>query len=114
MPLSQFSRTELVIGAEAVEKLKDCRVALFGLGGVGGSAGEALVRSGIGHLDLIDFDRVNHTNLNRQVISLHSNIGQYKTRPRAHLHVRSRVNFLHRLHVHGRHSARQKHMSLAN
>ena len=79
MPLSQFSRTELVIGAEAVEKLKDCRVALFGLGGVGGNAGEALVRSGIGHLDLIDFDRVNHTNLNRQVISLHSNIGQYKT-----------------------------------
>ena len=47
MPLSQFSRTELVIGAEAVEKLKDCRVALFGLGGVGGNAGEALVRSGI-------------------------------------------------------------------
>ena len=79
MPLNQFSRTELVIGTESVEKLKNSHVALFGLGGVGGNAGEALVRAGIGHLDLIDFDRVNHTNLNRQVISLHSTIGQYKT-----------------------------------
>ena len=79
MSFNQFSRTELVIGTDSLEILKNSRIALFGLGGVGGNAGEALIRAGIGHMDLIDFDRVNYTNLNRQVISLHSTIGQYKT-----------------------------------
>lgn len=79
MSIHPFSRTQLVIGKEAIDILHNSRVALFGLGGVGGSCGEALVRAGIGTLDLIDFDRVNQTNLNRQVIALHSTIGQYKT-----------------------------------
>lgn len=79
MAFSQNARTELVLGRDQVKKLSECRVAVFGLGGVGGNAAEALVRAGIGTLDLTDFDRVNHTNLNRQIISLHSTVGQYKT-----------------------------------
>ena len=63
--LNPYSRTELVIGREAVEKLHHSRVAVFGLGGVGGSAVEALARSGVGTLDLIDNDQVCMTNLNR-------------------------------------------------
>lgn len=76
---NQFSRTELLLGEEAMQKLKASHVAVFGVGGVGGFAAEALVRSGIGHIDLIDNDTVSLTNLNRQIIALHSTIGRYKT-----------------------------------
>ena len=77
--IDQFHRTELLIGADAMERLRASRVALFGVGGVGGYAAEALARSGIGTLDLIDNDTVSVTNLNRQIIALHSTVGQYKT-----------------------------------
>ena len=76
--LNQFSRTELIFGKEAMEKLKQSRVAVFGIGGVGGYAVEALARSGVGTLDIIDDDKVCLTNLNRQIIALHSSIGKYK------------------------------------
>ncbi len=75
---NQFSRTELLLGEEAMEKLKNSRVAVFGVGGVGGYAVEALARSGVGALDLIDDDKICLTNLNRQIIALHSTIGKYK------------------------------------
>ena len=73
-----FSRTRLLLGPEAMEYLARCRVAVFGIGGVGGYAVEALARSGIGALDLIDDDRVSLTNLNRQLHAMHSTMGQYK------------------------------------
>lgn len=76
--LNQFSRTELLVGKESMEKLNKCRVAIFGIGGVGGYAAEALARSGIGTLDLIDDDRICLTNLNRQIFALHSTVGKYK------------------------------------
>ena len=76
--LNQFSRTELLFGKEAMEKLANSRVAVFGIGGVGGYTVEALVRSGIGKLDLIDDDKVCLTNLNRQIIATRSTIGKYK------------------------------------
>lgn len=76
--LTQFSRTELIFGKEAIEKLQSSRVAVFGIGGVGGYAVEALARSGIGALDLIDDDKVCLTNLNRQIIATRSTIGKYK------------------------------------
>ena len=75
---NQFSRTETLIGKEALEKLAKSRVAVFGVGGVGGYVVEALVRAGIGSLDLIDNDDVNLTNINRQIIALHSTIGKPK------------------------------------
>ncbi len=71
----QYSRTRLLLGDDGLEKLRNARVAVFGLGGVGGYAVEALARSGIGQLDLIDDDEINVTNLNRQVLALHSTIG---------------------------------------
>ena len=74
-----FSRTESLIGAAALEKLKNAKVAVFGVGGVGGYAVEALVRSGVGELLLVDSDKVSESNLNRQIIALHSTLGQYKT-----------------------------------
>ena len=77
--LDQFSRTEILFGREAMEKLKNARVAVFGIGGVGGYVCEALVRSGVGCLDLIDNDTVSVTNLNRQIIATHKTIGKYKT-----------------------------------
>lgn len=77
--LTQFSRTELLLGKDAMEKLSSSRVAVFGIGGVGGYACEALVRSGVGHFDLIDDDKVCLTNLNRQIIATRKTIGQYKT-----------------------------------
>ena len=77
--INQFSRTELLIGKAGLEKLKNSRVAVFGLGGVGGYTVEALVRSGIGEIDIIDNDTVSLTNLNRQIYALHSTIGSYKT-----------------------------------
>ena len=76
--MDQFSRTELVLGAAAVAHLKACRVAIFGVGGVGGYAAEALVRSGVGAIDLYDDDRVCLTNLNRQLIATRKTVGQYK------------------------------------
>ena len=75
----QFSRTERILGPEALEKLAASRVAVFGLGGVGGYVCEALARSGVGHFDLIDKDVVDVTNLNRQIIALHSTVGRPKT-----------------------------------
>ena len=75
----QFSRTRLLIGDEAINKLKNSRVAVFGIGGVGGYVCEALVRSGVGAFDLIDSDTVSLTNLNRQIIATHKSIGRYKT-----------------------------------
>ena len=75
----QYSRTELIIGKAALEKLSRCRVAVFGLGGVGGYAAEALARSGIGALDLIDSDSAAVSNLNRQLIALKSTVGRLKT-----------------------------------
>ncbi|MBP1567761.1 MAG: tRNA threonylcarbamoyladenosine dehydratase [Oscillospiraceae bacterium] len=77
--LNQFSRTELLIGAEGIEKLSKSRVAVFGIGGVGGYVCEALVRSGVGHFDLVDDDKVCLTNLNRQIIATRKTIGRYKT-----------------------------------
>ncbi len=75
---NQFSRTELLLGAEAMERLATCRVAVFGLGGVGGYTVEALARSGIGALDLIDNDCISPTNLNRQLLATHSTLGMDK------------------------------------
>lgn len=76
---NQFTRTEMLLGSEAVHKLKQCRIAVFGIGGVGGYTVEALARSGIGTLDLIDNDTVSLTNINRQIIALHSTVGMNKT-----------------------------------
>ncbi len=75
----QFSRTRMLLGDEALAKLKRSRVAVFGLGGVGGYVVEALARSGVGALDLVDNDTVCLTNLNRQILATHSTLGQYKT-----------------------------------
>lgn len=77
--LNQFSRTALIYGDEAMERLKNARVAVFGLGGVGGHAAEALARSGVGALDLIDNDTVSMTNINRQTVANLKTVGLYKT-----------------------------------
>ena len=77
--LTQFSRTELLLGKEAMDKLANSRVAVFGIGGVGGYVCEALVRTGVGSFDLIDDDKVCLTNLNRQIIATRKTVGQYKT-----------------------------------
>ncbi|MCD7751134.1 MAG: tRNA threonylcarbamoyladenosine dehydratase [Lachnospiraceae bacterium] len=74
----QFSRTELLIGKEGIERLQDAKVAVFGVGGVGGYAVEALVRSGVGSFVLVDDDRICLTNLNRQIIATRKTIGKYK------------------------------------
>lgn len=74
----QFERTQRLIGAAAMERLLRAHVAVFGVGGVGGYVVEALARSGVGTLDLIDHDKVNLSNLNRQIIALHSTVGKYK------------------------------------
>ena len=75
---NQFSRTELLLGKENMEKLAAARVCIFGIGGVGGYVAEALARSGIGHLELVDNDVVCLSNLNRQIIATHETIGEYK------------------------------------
>jgi tRNA A37 threonylcarbamoyladenosine dehydratase len=77
--VSIFERTELLLGNEALEKIKRARIAVFGVGGVGGHCAEALARSGALRLTLIDNDTVSESNLNRQICALHSTIGQYKT-----------------------------------
>lgn len=76
--LNQFSRTSLLFGEESIEKLHNMRVAVFGIGGVGGYVCEALVRSGIGAFDLVDDDKVCLTNLNRQIIATRETVGRYK------------------------------------
>lgn len=76
--LNQFSRTELLFGKEAMERLEKARVAVFGIGGVGGYTVEALARSGVGKLDLVDDDRVCLTNLNRQLHATRKTVGKYK------------------------------------
>ncbi len=77
--LNRFSRTELIFGKSALQRLAEARVAVFGVGGVGGHAVEALARSGVGALDIIDSDRVELTNINRQIFALGSTLGQYKS-----------------------------------
>ena len=81
--LDQFSRTQLLLGQEGMARLFCARVAVFGIGGVGGHAVEALARSGVGTLDLIDDDRVCLTNLNRQIFATRKTVGQYKMDPTA-------------------------------
>lgn len=76
--LNQFSRTELIFGKEAMEKLAASRVAVFGIGGVGGYTVEALARSGVGALDLIDDDKICLTNINRQLLATRKTVGKYK------------------------------------
>lgn len=74
----QFLRTEMLIGTDAIDKLANAKVAIFGIGGVGSYVAEALARAGVGSFDLIDNDIVNITNINRQIIALHSTIGKLK------------------------------------
>ena len=76
--IDQFSRTKLLLGEDNMKRLKEARVAVFGVGGVGGYTVEALARCGVGTLDLIDNDKVTLTNLNRQIYALHSSLGKYK------------------------------------
>ena len=76
--LNQFSRTQLLLGEDGMEKLYNARVAVFGIGGVGGYAAEALVRSGVGTIDIFDDDKVCLTNLNRQLIATRETVGRYK------------------------------------
>ncbi len=76
---NRFARTELMLGKDAVEKLKNSRVAVFGVGGVGGCIVEALARCGVGAIDLIDNDKVNITNINRQIIAKTDTVGEFKT-----------------------------------
>lgn len=75
----EFIRTELLLGTRSMEKLDSCRIAVFGVGGVGGHVCEALARSGIGHFLLVDNDRVSLSNINRQIVATHRTVGQYKT-----------------------------------
>lgn len=75
----QNSRTEMLLGEEGVLRLSNARVAVFGVGGVGGYAAEALVRAGVGAIDLVDLDRVSLSNINRQIIATHHTVGQFKT-----------------------------------
>ena len=74
-----FSRTELLVGSDKLDKLRNARVIIFGVGGVGGYVTEALARSGVGYIELVDKDVVSESNINRQIIALHSTIGKYKT-----------------------------------
>lgn len=76
--LNQFSRTELLIGKEGIEKLKNSKVAIFGIGGVGSFIAEGIARAGVGHIIIVDPDKVEISNINRQIQALHSNIGKYK------------------------------------
>ena len=74
-----YTRTEMILGGESVDKLKGSHVAVFGVGGVGGFCAEALCRAGVGKLTLIDADRVSVSNINRQIIATHSTVGKFKT-----------------------------------
>lgn len=75
----EFQRTALLLGEAAIHKLQSCRVAVFGLGGVGGYVIEALARTGVGALDLIDFDKITKSNLNRQILATRDSLGRFKT-----------------------------------
>jgi len=75
----QFSRTRILLGEDGIEKLHNARVIIFGVGGVGGYTAESLARCGVGHIELVDSDTVSMTNINRQIIALHSTVGRYKT-----------------------------------
>lgn len=77
--MNQFSRSELLLGRDGMEKLKNSRVAVFGIGGVGGHAAEALARTGVGALELVDSDTISITNINRQLIATLDKLGEYKT-----------------------------------
>ena len=77
--MNPFSRTELLLGVDAMDKLRNARVAVFGLGGVGGYVVEALARSGVGCLDLIDHDTISLTNINRQILATHATVGMSKS-----------------------------------
>jgi hypothetical protein len=79
-----FARNTLLLGPDRFNQLQQARVAVFGLGGVGGTAAEGFVRSGVGHLSLIDFDRVDPSNLNRQILFTQAEVGQLKTEDRHH------------------------------
>ena len=84
---SIYTRTEMMLGTEAVDKLRASHVAVFGVGGVGGFTAEALCRAGVGKITLIDSDRVAVSNINRQIIATHSTVGMYKTEAmRARIH----------------------------
>lgn len=74
----RFQRTQMLLGQDGMKRLKEARVAVFGVGGVGGYVAEALARSGVGKLDLVDSDRVAKSNINRQIIALEHTVGQYK------------------------------------
>jgi tRNA A37 threonylcarbamoyladenosine dehydratase len=76
--MNQFARTQQLLGKTAMEKIRQARVAVFGLGAVGSFAAEALARTGVGNMHLIDFDRVDETNINRQIYALHSTVGREK------------------------------------
>lgn len=76
--MNQYQRTEKLIGKQNLDRLKTCRVAVFGTGGVGGFAVEALARAGVGSIDIVDKDKVDITNINRQIIALHSTVGKSK------------------------------------
>ena len=76
---SIYSRTEMMLGEDAVKVLKTSHVCVFGVGGVGGFVAEALARAGVGRITLIDSDRVSVSNINRQIIATHSTVGMYKT-----------------------------------
>ena len=75
----EFSRTQMLLGEEAMTKLAAANVAVFGVGGVGGFAAQALARAGVGKIELIDSDTVALSNINRQIVAFHSTVGQYKT-----------------------------------
>ena len=81
--MDQYSRTRLLLGDDAMNKLKNARVAVFGLGGVGGYVVEALARSGVGALDLVDHDTISLTNINRQLLATHSTVGKSKAQAAA-------------------------------
>ena len=76
--MNPFSRTQFLLGSNAMEKLKNARVAVFGLGGVGGYVAEALARTGVGSMTIVDKDTVSESNINRQIIALHSTVGRDK------------------------------------
>ena len=76
---NQYSRTELLLGSEGVSRLKNAKVIIFGIGGVGGYTAEALARAGVGSLSLVDSDTVSVSNINRQIIATHKTVGKYKT-----------------------------------
>jgi len=82
--LNEFSREELLLGSDAMRHLKNAHVAVFGIGGVGSYTAEALARGGVGHITLIDNDTINITNINRQLIAMHSTIGELKTEAAKH------------------------------